>query len=240
MQDQKQWIIEFISQTFVSQKKEKVVVAVSGGIDSAVSLTLVTKVLGSKNVFPVMLPYGDQTTQEAKQIIKFNQIPESNWREINIKESVDQIWEQMDGKDVDSQLRRGNIMARVRMIVVYDLAKQLNALVCGTENKSEHELGYYTRFGDQASDLEPIVHLYKTQVRQLARFLKLPQQIINQAPSAGLWSGQTDEQELGFSYLDADKVLSGDRVEDVDPRVVDKVKQRVKNSSFKTQVPYQV
>jgi len=118
------------------------------------------------------------------------------------------------GTNLDSRfrgndnVRLGNIMARVRMIILYDLAKKHNALVCGTENKSENLLGYFTRFGDQASDFEPIQHLYKTQVYQLAKFLGVPKNIVEKTPTAGLWHGQTDEEEFGFTYKEADQVLS--------------------------------
>ncbi|OGY16693.1 MAG: NAD(+) synthase [Candidatus Chisholmbacteria bacterium RIFCSPHIGHO2_01_FULL_49_18] len=106
-----------------------------------------------------------------------------------------------------NRLRLANIAARSRMIVIFDQAKLLDALVIGTENQSEHLLGYYTRFGDEASDVEPIRHLYKTQVRQLAKFLKVPKEVIEKAPTAELWAGQTDEAELGFSYDEADPIL---------------------------------
>jgi NAD+ synthase len=95
------------------------------------------------------------------------------------------------------------------MVVLFDFAKQLNALVLGTENKSEHYLGYYTRFGDEASDIEPLRNLYKTEVVQLARQLGVPQEIVQAAPTAGLWPGQTDEGQFGFTYQDADEILYG-------------------------------
>ena len=139
-------------------------------------------------------------------------------------------------------------MARTRMMIIYDLAKKNDALVCGTENKSEKYLGYFTRFGDEASDIEPIVHLYKTQVRQLSEFLDLPTQIQTKQPTADLWEGQTDEQELGFSYEIADRVLMqlidegkpGAKIEGMDPELVAKVIQRVGQMKFKQQVPYQI
>ena len=96
----------------------------------------------------------------------------------------------------------------MRMIVLFDLSKKLRALVVGTENKTEHILGYYTRFGDEASDIEPLKHLYKFQVYELARYLKIPDYIVSKPPSAGLWAGQTDEGELGFTYEQADTILS--------------------------------
>ena len=107
----------------------------------------------------------------------------------------------------DDQLRRGNIMARVRMITLFDFAKKNNAMVVGTENRSEYHLGYFTRFGDEASDIEPLQHLYKTQVIELAKYLSLPQSIIEKPPSANLWESQTDEGDFGFSYAEADPVL---------------------------------
>ncbi len=98
-------------------------------------------------------------------------------------------------------------MARVRMVLLFDLAKKEKALVLGTENKSEYLLGYFTRFGDSAADLEPIKNLYKTQVKALAVYLGVPKKIIDKPPTAGLWPNQTDEGELGFSYKEADKIL---------------------------------
>lgn len=141
--------------------------------------------------------------------------------------------------------RLGNIMARVRMIILFDLAKKLNAIVSGTENKSERLLGYFTRFGDSASDIEPIAHLYKTQVYQLAKYLKVPEKIINQSPTAGLWDGQTDEDEFGFTYEEADQVLYlvDDRPQDINKIKKDfpnaeKIIERMQSNQFKLQTPY--
>ena len=109
--------------------------------------------------------------------------------------------------------------------------------MCGTENKSEHHLGYFTRFGDSASDVEPIAGLYKTQVWEMAKELGLPEIFYTKAPSAGLWEGQTDENEMGFSYAEADKVLMG-QIEGIDMSVVEKVQKMVKANRFKLEVPY--
>ena len=147
------------------------------------------------------------------------------------------------------KVRLGNLMARSRMLLMYDLARQHNALVCGTENKSEHYLGYFTRFGDAASDLEPLTHLYKTQVRLLAQHLALPAVFWQKAPSAGLWAGQTDEAELGFTYQQADQVLFQliDRKQPItaiaqltglDEQIVTAVHNQVEKSAFKLVVPY--
>jgi NAD+ synthase len=164
---------------------------------------------------------------------------------IDIKKAVDDIcWNEM-GMD---NIRKGNIMARVRMIYVFDQAKKRNALVVGTENKSEHLLGYFTRFGDEASDVEPIAHLYKTQVIELATHLPIPQSILMKPPSAGLWPEQTDEGEFGFSYKDADQVLAlffdeKKSVDEVvalgfDRELIKKIQARVSQNSFKHMTPY--
>ncbi len=206
-------ITSFLKNVFTPVFNRKAVIAVSGGIDSAVSLSLITQAIGANRVFPLFLPFADQSIEDSHTIASFHGIPEQNWTQINIKPMVMATAKTLgiDNKshltNETDTLRLGNIMARCRMIAVYDFAKQHGGLVCGTENKSEKFLGYFTRFGDEASDVEPIVHLYKTQVRQLARFLDLPQVFLEKEPSAGLWPGQTDENELGFSYDQADVVL---------------------------------
>ncbi len=209
------------------------VIAVSGGVDSAVALTLLKMAIGKDRITPVSLPYRDQSIEDALTIVKFNQLADKLII-LNIGELVDQMAKLVEAKE---EIRRGNIMARMRMIVVFDLAKKHKALVCGTENKSEHELGYYTRFGDAASDVEPIASLYKTEVWEMAKALGLPEIFWTKAPSAGLWDGQTDEGEMGFSYQDADKVLQG-KVEGMEPEVVERVRRMKEANKFKLEVPY--
>lgn len=210
----------FIKETLERTGKQTLVVAVSGGIDSAVSLTLAARAVGAAQVHAVLMPYADQDMADARAILDFNQIPASNRHEFQIKPIVDTCLAAIQSKqtsatdstdpnaEADLPVRVGNMKARSRMILLYDMAKSLDTLVCGTENKSEKYLGYFTRFGDAASDLEPLSQLYKTQVFELAKKLAIPTQIIDKAPSAGLWQGQTDEAEFGFSYTDADAVLA--------------------------------
>jgi len=238
-------ITKFLQDTFKSQGFKKGIVAVSGGIDSAVSLMLAVKALGPENVYAFQLPYSGQSTADSDLIIQTANIPQSNKLKVDIKPAVDQL---AGGLNVDNKLRLGNIMARIRMIHLFDQAKKLTALVIGTENKSERLLGYYTRFGDAASDIEPVSHLYKTEIKQLAEFLQLPGKIIQKNPSADLWSGQTDEKELGFSYQQADPILNllVDQklaspeviTKGFSKPLVDQIVNRLSTVDFKAKVPY--
>jgi NAD+ synthase len=144
-------------------------------------------------------------------------------------------------------IRKGNLMARARMMILYDNAKKRKALVMGTENKSEYLLGYFTRFGDEASDIEPLRNLFKTQMYDLAKYLGVPEVILTKKPTAGLWEGQTDEGEFGFTYKEADEILSlsFDEKKSVDEIVaagfskdiVDRVLSRVRGNDFKHRLP---
>lgn len=200
-------ISDFIRNVLGAAGRHKLVISLSGGIDSAVSCTLGVHAVGPENLLPIILPYGsssEKDTHDALLVVEQLRIPRENVTTIDIQPAVDTIVRQIQDAD---RVRRGNVMARVRMIYVYDQAKKQTALVLGTENKTEYFLGYFTRYGDEASDIEPIRNLYKTQVQQMGQYFQLPASILNKAPSAGLWSNQTDEQEFGFSYADADKVL---------------------------------
>lgn len=183
---------------------KKTLMGVSGGIDSAVSLYLSAKALGPENVLAVRMPYKTSppdTLEDAKIMID----------DLGVKSITIEITDMVDPLinyygDMD-KVRAGNIMARMRMIVLYDQSVPLKGLVMGTSNKTEMLLGYSTIFGDSAAALQPIGDLYKTQVRQLAKALGVPDKVIRKAPSADLWQGQTDEGELGFTYAEVDKLL---------------------------------
>ena len=217
--EESQRIVTFLKKTFSEQKIENAVIGLSGGIDSATSFYLIKKVLNPEHIFVAHLSYFPKAFPLFEQIVKDAKIPAENIYDLSIKDAIDSI--RHSGKRVErahpesdsgqarmtDQIRLGNIMARVRMIFLYDLAKKHNALVIGTENRSEHLLGYFTRFGDEASDIEPIRHLYKTQIYELAKYLGVPKNIIEQKPTAGLWHNQTDEEEFGFTYKEADQVL---------------------------------
>lgn len=248
-------IVAFIKGTFQEQGFKHLVIGVSGGIDSALALTLATQALGVEAILPLLLPYGKQDMTDAEQIIAFNRLPVANVQVFNIKAVVDDLLHLAGETSLGAdQLRLGNMMARVRMTLIFDRAKKEQALVCGTENKSEHLLAYYTRFGDEASDLEPIGHLYKTEVRLLAEALNLPKIFLDKAPSAGLWLGQSDEVELGFSYELADQVLAAhfdlglsekeilaaEELKNLPAEQVKAVFARLKAVAFKEKVPYRI
>ncbi len=246
-EDQVHQITTFIQKIFSRAKKSDAVIAVSGGIDSALSLALVVKALGVDHVTAVLLPHHLQPMEDARVIVEHLALPSKNIVEIDIQPIVATAATSLQVAE-NEVVRLGNLKARARMMCIFDMAKKKNALVCGTENKSEHYLGYFTRFGDAASDLEPISHLYKTQVRQLVEFLQLPKVFLEKAPSAGLWLGQTDEQEMGFSYVQADQVLeqlidqkknvSEVQIEGISRETIEKIARQVEAMQFKLEVPY--
>ena len=182
----------------------RAVIGLSGGLDSALSCVLAVEALGHKNVLAVRMPYKTSSPgslAHAELLIEQLEIPSKT---IEITEMVDPLF----AKDNEiTKLRKGNIMARERMIVLYDQSEVFKGLVIGTSNKTEILLGYSTQFGDAASAMNPIGDLYKTQIRQLSRALNIPAPIVDKAPSADLWDGQTDEGELGFTYEEVDRLL---------------------------------
>ena len=176
----------------------------SGGVDSSFAAALATRALGPERVHGFLLPYrtsSPDSERDARAVAEHLGIPH---RVIDISPMVDAYFAMESDAGPD---RRGNKMARERMTILFDQAKKLSGLVLGTSNKTEILLGYSTVFGDNASSLNPLGDLYKSQVWQLSRHLDLPSQVIDKPPSADLWPGQTDEGELGVDYATADEVL---------------------------------
>ena len=197
-------LTEFIRSEITRVGFSRAVVNLSGGLDSAVSCALAAEALGAQNVLAIRLPYKTSSVdslEHAQALIDQFGCPSVT---IPITEMVDALIAREPGM---SEVRKGNIMARARMIVAYDQSEAFKGLVVGTGNKTEILLGYTTLYGDSACALNPIGDLYKTQVRQLARALAIPEVIIAKPPSADLWAGQTDEGELGFTYAEVDKLL---------------------------------
>jgi NAD+ synthase len=197
-------LTEFIRSEIGRAGFSRAVINLSGGIDSAVSFALAVGALGPQNVLAVRLPYKTSSAdslEHAQLLIDQFGSPSVT---IPITEMVDPF---MELDPAISDIRKGNLMARARMIIAYDQSEAFKALVVGTGNKTEILLGYTTLYGDSACALNPIGDLYKTQVRQLARALQIPEVIISKPPSADLWTGQTDEGELGFTYEDVDRLL---------------------------------
>ena len=180
----------------------------SGGVDSAAAAFLCARALGPEHVWGVMMPYRTSAPESLEDARKVVQATGIQSREIGITPMVDAYFDPARWSGTEaSMVRRGNKMARERMSILYDLSAELSALVVGTSNKTEILLGYGTIYGDMASALNPLGDLYKTQVKQAARALGVPENIIQKQPSADLWQGQTDEGELGITYAEADKLL---------------------------------
>jgi NAD+ synthase len=194
----------FIKSEITRVGMSRAVIGLSGGIDSALSCALAVEALGAENVLAVRMPYkasSQDSLDHAQLLIDQLGIPSKT---IEITDMVEPLFK-LDPQI--SKMRMGNIMARERMIVLYDQSEVFKGLVVGTGNKTEILLGYSTLYGDSACAINPIGDLYKTQVRQLSRAMNIPRPIIDKAPSADLWAGQTDEDELGFTYEEVDKLL---------------------------------
>jgi NAD+ synthase len=182
----------------------KVVLGLSGGIDSALSLYLAVQAFGKDNVIAVCMPYRTSSSSsltDAEEAIRDTGVQSLI---VDISPQIDAYFELMPEA---TPLRKGNKMARERMTILYDLSAHYQALVLGTSNRTELLLGYGTQFGDAASAVNPLGDLYKTQVRQLSKYIGVPRSILEKAPSADLWEDQTDEKELGFSYFEVDQLL---------------------------------
>ena len=197
-------LTSFIHSEITQVGFSRAVVGVSGGIDSALSCFLAAEALGPENVLAVRMPYetsSQESLDHAQLVIDATGVQSIT---IPISPMVNAYLEQIPE---DEYVRRGNVMARQRMIVLYDQSMAFNGLVVGTGNKTEILLGYTTLYGDSACAINPIGDLYKAQVRQLSRAMGVPDVIVDKSPSADLWEGQTDEDELGFTYEEADQLL---------------------------------
>ena len=198
-------LVDFIREEVKSAGFERVVLGLSGGIDSAIVAFLAVKALGAKNVLGIMMPYktsSKESLEDAQRVIDKTGM---RAKKIEITDMVDVYF----AKEPDiTDMRKGNKMARERMTILYDYSAKEKSLVLGTSNKTEILLGYSTQWGDSASAINPIGDLLKAQIWALSEYMGVPKEIIEKKPSADLWEGQSDEDELGFSYLLADEIIS--------------------------------
>ena len=197
----------FIKESVEKAHAKGAVVGISGGVDSAVVAKLCADALGGENVLCVFMPTAVTPGEDYVQTKAMCKSWNIRYKAISIQSAVDAFSGMLlTGKE--APLEKGNIMARCRMIVLYDKAKKEDYLVIGTTNRSELLMGYMTKFGDGAKDVMPMYNLYKTQVWEMAKVVGVPDEIIEKVPTAGLWEGQTDESEMGITYLDLDKALN--------------------------------
>ena len=220
------------------------VINLSGGLDSSLSCYLAVQALGADNVLALRLPYKSSSPDSAEHAQLVIDTLGVQSLTIPISEMADALIDQFPDMD---RIRQGNIMARLRMIVLYDQSQAFRGLAIGTGNKTEILLGYTTLYGDSASALNPLGDLYKTQVRQLGEAVGVPQVILDKPPTADLWSGQTDEGELGFTYAEVDQLLyllvdQRYRPEDCveagfDESFILSVMERVRKNQFKRLLP---
>jgi len=237
-------LVEFLRESFKKAGFSKAVLGLSGGIDSALVAYLLRDALGKENVLAIMMPYkssNPDSLNHAKLVVEDLGV---NSKTIEITDMIDAYFK--NEKEATS-LRMGNKMARERMSILFDYSSKENALVVGTSNKTEIYLGYSTQFGDSACALNPIGDLYKTNIWDLSRYLKIPNELIEKKPSADLWEGQTDEQEMGLTYKEADQVLyrmleENKKVEEVlaegfNKDLVDNIVRRMNRSEYKRRMP---
>jgi NAD+ synthase len=234
---------------FIREEVEKVglkrcVLGLSGGIDSALVACLAAEALGPENIHACIMPYRTSSPESEAHARLLAESLGIEHEVIEITPMVDPYFELFPDAD---NLRRGNKMARERMTILFDHSAAFSALVLGTSNKTELLLGYGTLYGDMASALNPIGDIYKSQVWQLSEEMGVPRVIIDKKPSADLWAGQTDEQELGFTYREVDELLFHmvdmrlNRQELIAhgfaPAFIDKIYGKVQNSHFKRRLP---
>jgi NAD+ synthase len=201
-------IVAFIRGQLEQTGFRRVVMGLSGGVDSATVAFLCARAVGPEQLLGVRMPYRTSSPESEADALRIVEAVGCQTERVEITPMVGPMLELIGPEeDASLRLRRGNVMARQRMIVLYDYSAAFDGLVAGTSNKTEALLGYGTLYGDMAAAFAPIGDLYKSQLRDVALFLGVPPEIVAKPPSADLWPGQTDEDELGASYADLDRAL---------------------------------
>jgi NAD+ synthase len=237
-------VTAWIREQFAAAGFSRAILGLSGGIDSSVSAALSARALGPENVHGVLMPYRTSTPESVEDATALVEKLGIHAIREEISPQIDLYFEAHPDADA---LRKGNKMARERMTILYDLSKHLEALVVGTGNRTESLLGYTTMYGDNACALNPIGSFLKTEIRQLGRALDLPERILTKPPSADLWAGQTDEEELGLTYDAVDPLLAAryDRgltreqleAEGFAPELIERTERIVKANAWKRSLP---
>jgi NAD+ synthase len=230
-------LIKGIKVYFKKNKINKAVIGLSGGIDSALSAKLVADAIGKKNIHALIMPVKGLSSEEnIKDAVEFCKSIGISYSLIYINDFIKKFqnlkWQQ-------SKIAKMNTASRIRAVILYNYANTHNALVIGTSNKTEIMLGYFTKYGDGAVDIEVIGDLYKTEVIELAKYLKIPNRIIEKKPTAELYHGQTDEGELGASYEDIDNILKtiGKKQKIGKSNFFEKIFKKIKNTEHKREQP---
>lgn len=238
-------IEEFLLRKRSEIEFDNAVIGLSGGLDSSITTVLAERALSKENIEIIFLPESTTPPRDWDDVNLLKREFDLSVRVIEIDELVSTFKEKMSDL---SELTKANFKPRIRMTVLYAIANQNNGLVVGTGNLSEWLLGYFTKYGDGAADIAPLNHLFKTETRKLARFLNIPEAIISKPPSAGLWEGQTDEEELGGTYDEIDEVLyckheldfslqETKKAVELDPGFVGHVYDLVEKSTHKREPP---
>ena len=228
------WMKEYLNKSGMNG----FVIGLSGGLDSSVVACLAVKAIKKENVVGIIMPCysNEQDAKDAETIANFLNINYYYW-------SIDYVYNMITRTDMNNSIALANLKSRLRMVYLYYYANNMNYLVAGTGNLSELQIGYATKFGDGGVDMEPIGNYYKTEVYEIAKELKIPEQIIKKAPSAGLWEDQTDEDEIGMTYKELDIILKAINkgesklLDKFDIDKIEKVQHMIKKAKHKNALP---